>query len=915
MKKVIQVFILLFILVTASCTNDNEQENTTSNSGIHFSLKDDEVNTRGTPISSSSETPEMVIYGYYTGDGAASDWAAKGTNSSPDYLDKLIVENKNGNWTLPHPIYWPANTDANVSFFAYSPKATLANGVNIKNTTGVPVIEYTVPQDCSSQPDLMIATPLKDKNRSYGAHVQLSMKHALTCLAFVGSGDNEIISKVTISGVYTSGLVSMDADHLNWTIQGNKSSFSPKLNNVTMGADEKTVVTNDGYLMMIPQSFDAQSTAVIELEITGKNGNINTKSYFLKDVCPNWLPGQKIVFSTKGITSYSIVFDGNGSDVQNLPSVYSKIYGENIILPKAPYRPNYIFQGWGTSPTSSTGFSDETEVTDSQLLNADGASPSKTLYAIWKESPIGLQAFNGLIAIGSDGRLTLDGDQDPGARTVYFKYGSLIALSSGRNTEGWSNDGSKIVFNPTNNNYSGDYSVIPTAGNNTITAAFHQINMISGIGDPCRLVGLSMDQILGTNGVKKVTDNNKWMMPTKGVFNVLQVTNTWVSTPYYGVEFLTPENESVFLPAAGYRAADGSVNGQEDMGLYWTEEPTSASESYQYLVADRQNFIYSSGQFYATTIRCVRQTAIYTVAYNANSGTGAPTNQLKTYKINLQLSNTIPTRAGYDFIGWSLNPSATSASFTSSSSVNDSQLGNANGTSTSVTLYAVWQKSFIVEQGIATPRIFIDPNNGNPKLMLTQDHQNYGSLFQFGSVVGWNYGNTGTSAASADFNPTTTIGWNGSWSYGSGQVQHTVANLRIGKGDPCRLVGFTQSDIRTMLANNQIPDNHTWRLPTNDENSVFGASNSGWTTQNGINGVFFSPGNTTGHFLPANGSRNPNGGYSPPGSGGAYWSSSSSPFVAESNTVAYALAFLTYGTSPQDRRYQYTAYSIRCTRQ
>ena len=70
----------------------------------------------------------------------------------------------------------------------------------------------------------------------------------------------------------------------------------------------------------------------------------------------------------------------------------------------------------------------------------------------------------------------------------------------------------------------------------------------------------------------------------------------------------------------------------------------------------------------------------YTVAYNANGGSGAPSSQTKYYGVDLTLRSTTPTRTGYTFQGW-----ATSA--------NGSVAYQAGGTYTSneaVTLYAVW---------------------------------------------------------------------------------------------------------------------------------------------------------------------------------------------------------------------------------
>ena len=72
----------------------------------------------------------------------------------------------------------------------------------------------------------------------------------------------------------------------------------------------------------------------------------------------------------------------------------------------------------------------------------------------------------------------------------------------------------------------------------------------------------------------------------------------------------------------------------------------------------------------------------YTVSYDANGGTGAPTSQTKWYGENLTLSSTVPTRAGYTFLGWSTSSSATSATYSA---------GSTYSSNSAATLYAVWK--------------------------------------------------------------------------------------------------------------------------------------------------------------------------------------------------------------------------------
>ncbi len=71
----------------------------------------------------------------------------------------------------------------------------------------------------------------------------------------------------------------------------------------------------------------------------------------------------------------------------------------------------------------------------------------------------------------------------------------------------------------------------------------------------------------------------------------------------------------------------------------------------------------------------------YTVKYNANGGSGAPSSQTKWKDQALTLSSTKPTRTGYTFQGW-----ATSASGGVAYAAGASYTANA-----AVTLYAVWK--------------------------------------------------------------------------------------------------------------------------------------------------------------------------------------------------------------------------------
>ena len=80
----------------------------------------------------------------------------------------------------------------------------------------------------------------------------------------------------------------------------------------------------------------------------------------------------------------------------------------------------------------------------------------------------------------------------------------------------------------------------------------------------------------------------------------------------------------------------------------------------------------------------------HTVTYDANGGTGAPDPQIKVHGEALTLSDTIPNRDGYVFLGWAADQTATEAEYQPSDSFT---------TDADTTLYAVWEYD-VVASGV-----------------------------------------------------------------------------------------------------------------------------------------------------------------------------------------------------------------------
>lgn len=90
----------------------------------------------------------------------------------------------------------------------------------------------------------------------------------------------------------------------------------------------------------------------------------------------------------------------------------------------------------------------------------------------------------------------------------------------------------------------------------------------------------------------------------------------------------------------------------------------------------------ATGTSASTTLYACWTAQTYTISYNANGGSGAPSSQTKTYNVALTLSSTIPKRDGYEFLGWATSSTATSATYSA---------GGSYTSNSEATLYAVWK--------------------------------------------------------------------------------------------------------------------------------------------------------------------------------------------------------------------------------
>jgi len=139
---------------------------------------------------------------------------------------------------------------------------------------------------------------------------------------------------------------------------------------------------------------------------------------------------------------------------------------------------------------------------------------------------------------------------------------------------------------------------------------------------------------------------------------------------------------------------------------------------YGYVIGTNQSNTSSNITLGATaTLTVTTNETDYTLSYNANNGSGAPASETKTgtTSYTFTISSTVPTRAGYDFLGWATSSSASTASY---------QPGGTITVSSNTTLYAVWKiKTYTVSYNV----------NGGSGTFANQT-KNYGGSFTIHST-------------------------------------------------------------------------------------------------------------------------------------------------------------------------------------
>lgn len=143
-----------------------------------------------------------------------------------------------------------------------------------------------------------------------------------------------------------------------------------------------------------------------------------------------------------------------------------------------------------------------------------------------------------------------------------------------------------------------------------------------------------------------------------------------------------------FTPITGTYAINGVTGTKTVKTGTLTVTKTKAEQNISFKISFPMNLTWSGvykGTVTAEGSISVSAKTSYTITYNANGGSGVPSNQTKWHGEDLKLSSTTPTRTGYSFVGWHYDDSVADAG-------NYYYLaGGTCGKNENLTLYAVWK--------------------------------------------------------------------------------------------------------------------------------------------------------------------------------------------------------------------------------
>lgn len=481
----------------------------------------------------------------------------------------------------------------------------------------------------------------------------------------------------TISGAYSGSISTTYEVSYDAQLSSSHDSISLDLNGTN--SVTPTVYISGSFPGNYGVKYEFSDSSIASAAWSGNwNGNSTTititgKKYgstnLTLSVYENYT-GNKNIVATVTIpvfvdaNSYVVSYNANGGS--GAPSDQLKYYGTSITLSSTvPTRSGYTFLGWSTSSAATSA---TYQPGSTFTLNAD-----TTLYAVWRAVNNKPTAVLDELASGIDSfsirGWAFDEDDTNANLEIHVYVDGVYAGCCVANT---SRPDVHNVYGC--GNYHGFSATIPYDVSST---GMHTVEVYAidsnGSGPNTKMGSWQIeieDKELPTS--MSANSSNSAVISTGGEMKYYTFTPSTSGT--YVIYSTGSDDTRVYL----YDANGIELDSDDDDGEGYNfrlECNLTAGTTYTFGVR-----YYDSSK---TDTISFKFGNVYTIAYNANGGSGVPSSQKKDYDTDVVLSSIAPTRKGYTFLGWALSQNADNISF---------QPGDLFSINYNVTLYAVWKQ-------------------------------------------------------------------------------------------------------------------------------------------------------------------------------------------------------------------------------
>ena len=393
--------------------------------------------------------------------------------------------------------------------------------------------------------------------------------------------------------------------------------------------------------------------------------------------------------------TYTITYDANGGS--NAPSAQMWTYaptGSTSLSSQIPTKTGYVFLGWSTSSTATSA---TYQAGGSFSLSNIG---NKTLYAVWTPAKYTI-VYDGNGATGGS---------TPNSVHTYNVAKSLTPngyIRTNYEFVGWKDDDG--------NAYSNQQSVVNLTDVNgaviTLYAQWNLIGFVLSIGSydanvfasvtgggvypentDCSVLATLKSDVGYDYAFVRWDSSNESLLPDS-------TNNPYDFNMPNGDIVLTPIGTRTPYPYTVVYNGNGATNGSMENSLFTYGTPQAlrtnsfVRPTYEFKgwsTAPDGSVQYDDGEVVinlttvkngVVTLYACWELETYTISYDANGGSGAPSSQIKQYGIDLTLSSTIPTKEGYTFRGWGVEKDGNAVY----------QAGGIYSDNADVVLYASWE--------------------------------------------------------------------------------------------------------------------------------------------------------------------------------------------------------------------------------